>query len=43
MDNDIGSHQGRIGQQSGTDTVFIPFVEYFSLHIAFRGVDTVYV
>ena len=41
MNNDIGSHQSRVGQQTGAYAMFIAFVENFLFHIPFRGVDTV--
>ena len=36
MNNNVGSHQSRIGQQAGTYAVLVAFVEDFLFHIAFR-------
>ena len=41
MDNDIGCHQSRVGQQTSAYAMFVPLVENFLFHIAFCGVDTV--
>ena len=41
VDDDVGSHQGRISQEAGADAVLVALVEDFAFHVAFGRMHTV--